>query len=143
MPRVLTEEHKVAMQAGRQNRKLGVIKEKPIKVKSDKKRGRPKGYVRDSETIKKQKETRLKNKLGIKDEVVCEKPALIISRKWQTGFDFWLEMRKTLRPLHRYAECRNIERMIVQKDIWDNREEILKILENHFILQLKKLKVTV
>jgi len=143
MAKVLSEAHKAAMLAGRQNKKLGIIKEKPIKAPSGKKRGRPKGYVRDPETIRKQKETRLKNKLGIKDEVVCEKPALIISRKWQTGFDFWPEMRKTLRPLHRYAECQAIERLIVQKDIWENKEEIIKILENYFVIEMKKLKVSV
>jgi hypothetical protein len=67
------------------------------------------------------------------------KPTLVISRKWQTGFDFWPEMRKVLRPLYRYAECHNIERLIVQSNIWDNRTEILKILENYFIIELKKI----
>jgi len=140
MAKVLSEAHKAAMQAGRQNKKLGIAKEKPIKIKSDKKPGRPKGYKRDPETIRKQKETRIKNKLGIKDEIHYEKPLLTISRKWQTGFDFWPEMRNMLRPLHRYAECQAIERLIVQKDIWENRKEIIKILENYFIIQLKKLK---
>jgi hypothetical protein len=143
MAKVLSEAHKAAMLAGRQNKKLGIIKEKPIKVKSDKKPGRPKGYKRDPETIRKQKETRIKHKLGIKDETHYEKPLLIISRKWQTGFDFWPVMRNVLRPLHRYADCRNIERMIVQKDIWENKEEIIKILENYFIIEMKKLKSVV
>lgn len=71
---------------------------------------------------------------------VYEKPILIISRKWQTGFDFWPSMRNVLRPLHQYTQCHKIEREIVKKDIWDNRDEILKILEKYFVLQLKKLK---
>lgn len=71
---------------------------------------------------------------------VYEKPVLYISRKWQTGFDFWPSMRNVLRPLHRYTQCHEIEREIVAKTIWDNRDEILKILEKYFVLQLKKLK---
>ena len=84
--------------------------------------------------------TRIVNRNKKLEVKPVDKPILIISRKWQTGFDFWSEMRNVLRPLHRYTDCRNIERMIVQKDIWENREEIIKILENYFVIQMKKLK---
>ena len=72
---------------------------------------------------------------------VYEKPILKISRHWETGFDFWPAMRNVLRPLYRYDDCRNIERTIVNNDIWNNKEEIIKILENTFIICYKKLKV--
>ena len=72
-----------------------------------------------------------------------EKPILKISRHWETGFDFWPTMRNVLRPLHRYDECRKIERAIVNNDIWQNKEEIIKILSEYFICEMKKLKVSV
>ena len=140
---VLSEEQKARMLEGRKNKKLGIIVENPIKSKSDKKRGRPKGYKRDPETIRKQKETRLNNKLGIKKEIVYEKPLLKIFRHWHEGFDFWPAMRNVMRPLHRYDECRKAERLIVTKDIWQDREAILKILQEYFICEAKKLKVNV
>jgi hypothetical protein len=71
---------------------------------------------------------------------VYEKPILKISRKWQTGFDFWDGIRNVLRPLHRYTECRIIERKIVNPEIWQNKEEIIKILENSFVIEYKKVK---
>jgi hypothetical protein len=71
---------------------------------------------------------------------VYEKPVLKISRHWKTGFDFWPAMRNVLRPLHRYDECLKLERAIVNNDIWQNKEEIIKILENNFVVEYKKLK---
>ena len=71
---------------------------------------------------------------------VYEKPILKISRHWKTGFDFWPAMRNAMRPLHRYDVCRKVERMIVQKEIWQNIEEIIKILENYFVIEYKKIK---
>ena len=104
---------------------------------------REKGYKRPQAEIDKTRMTRIVNRNKKAEAKPVRKPLLIISRKWQTGFDFWSAMRNVLRPLHRYADCRNIERIIVQKDIWENREEITKILENYFILQLKKVKSVV
>ena len=103
-------------------------------------KGRQKGYKRSQTDLDKARMTRIVNRNKKLETKPVSKPILIISRKWQTGFDFWPAMRNVLRPLHRYAECKNIEKMIVQKDIWDNKEEIIKILENYFVLQLKKLK---
>jgi len=106
-------------------------------------KGRQRGYKRPQAEIDKARMTRIVNRNKKAEIKAIAKPVLIISRKWQTGFDFWPGMRNTLRPLHRYAECRNVERMIVQKGIWDNREEIVKILENYFVVQLKKVKSVV
>jgi hypothetical protein len=140
---VLSEEQKEKMRIGRENKKLGIVVGKPVKIKSDRKCGRPKGYKRDPETIRKQKETKLNNKLGIKKEKVYEKPLLKISKHWKEGFDFWEAIRNVMRPLHRYDECRKVERLIVTKDIWQDREAILKILQEYFICEAKKLKVNV
>jgi hypothetical protein len=74
---------------------------------------------------------------------VLEKPILKISRHWKTGFDFWNPIREVLRPLHRYVDCHKIEKMIIQNDIWEDREAILKILEEYFICALKKLKANI
>ena len=140
----LSEEQKARMQESRKNRKLGIIPEKQsVEEKAIKKRGRPKGFKVDPEIVRKQKETRIKNKLGIKDPIVYEKPILKVSRHWHNGFDFWPAMRNVLRPLHRYDNCRMIERMIVQKTIWQDREAIIKILQDFFIIEYKKLKENV
>jgi hypothetical protein len=101
---------------------------------------RPKGYKLSQEQKDKMRMERIQKRNKPIEVKVYEKPVLYISRKWQTGFDFWPAMRKVLRPLHRYTDCHNIERMIVQKNIWENRNEIIKILENYFIVQLKKIK---
>ena len=105
--------------------------------------GRKLGTKLSQEQKDKMRMGRIQKRLKPVEVKVYEKPVLYISRKWQTGFDFWPAMRNVLRPLHRYADCRNIEKMIVQKDIWENREEIIKILENYFVIQLKKLKSVV
>ena len=103
-------------------------------------KGREKGYKSSQEEIEKARQTRLANKQKKLEMKSIEKPILKISRKWQTGFDFWPSMRNVLRPLHRYAQCHEIEREIVAKDIWANRVEIVKILEKYFVIELKNLK---
>jgi hypothetical protein len=105
--------------------------------------GRKLGTKLSQEQKDKMRMGRIQKRLKPVEVKVYEKPVLYISRKWQTGFDFWPAMRNVLRPLHRYTDCKKIERMIVQKDIWENREEIIKILENYFVIQLKKIKKTV
>ena len=137
---ILSEEQKARMLEGRKNKKLGIVVEKPIKIESDKKRGGPKGYKRDPETIKKQKETRTVNRNKKLEIVKIDKPLLKISRHWHEGFDFWPAMRNVMRPLHRYDECRKVERLIVNKDIWQNTQEIIKILENYFMIEYRKIK---
>lgn len=106
-------------------------------------KGRQKGYKRSQAEIDKARMTRIVNRNKKAEIKAIAKPVLTISRKWQTGFDFWPAIRNVLRPLFRYTDCKNIEKMIVQKDIWENREEIIKILENYFVICLKKLKYKV
>jgi hypothetical protein len=104
--------------------------------------GRPKGTKLSQEQKDKMRMGRIQKRNKVEEVKVYEKPILKISRHWETGFDFWPAIRNVLRPLHRYTDCRNIERIIVQSNIWENREEIIKILENYFIIQLKKLKIS-
>jgi len=102
--------------------------------------GRPKGFVLSQEQKDKMHMGRIQKRNKIKEVKVYEKPILKISRHWHEGFDFWPAMRNALRPLHRYDECRKVERLIVQKEIWQDIEEIVKILENYFVIEYKKLK---
>jgi hypothetical protein len=83
---------------------------------------------------------RIQKRNKVEEVKIIEKPILKISRHWKTGFDFWPAMRNVLRPLHRYDDCRKMERLIVTKDIWQNKEEIIKILENYFVVEYKKIK---
>jgi hypothetical protein len=104
--------------------------------------GRPKGFVLSQEQKDKMRMGRIQKRNKPIEVKVLGKPLLKISRHWKTGFDFWPAMRNVLRPLHRYDECRKLERAIVNNDIWQNKEEIIKILENNFVIEHKKLKVS-
>jgi hypothetical protein len=104
---------------------------------------RLKGIKLSQEQKDKMRMGRIQKRNKIVEAKVYEKPILKISRHWKTGFDFWPAMRNVLRPLHRYDECRKLERAIVQKDIWEDHEAILKILAEYFICVPKKLKVNV
>jgi hypothetical protein len=105
--------------------------------------GRQAGFTLSQEQKDKMRMGRIQKRNKVIEVKVYEKPLLKISRHWETGFDFWPAMRNVLRPLHRYDDCRKMERLIVAKDIWQNTEEIIKILENSFVIEYKKLKSTV
>lgn len=105
--------------------------------------GRPKGFVLSQEQKDKMRMGRIQKRNKVEEVKVYEKPVLKISRHWKTGFDFWPSIRNAMRPLHRYDECRKIERAIIQNDIWQNKEEIIKILSEYFICERKKLKVNI
>ena len=131
----LSPEQKVRMKESIENRKNGVKVEKEIKTKTPGKRGRGKGHKQSQEEIEKAKATRLKNK-KIKAEIkTIDKPVLEITDNLKTGFDFWPIIRNVLRPLHRCIQCKKIERKIVKKAIWDKQDEVIKILENYFMLK--------
>jgi hypothetical protein len=135
---VLSDEQKAKMQAGRKNKKLNAPK--PIKIVTSGHKGRPKGTKRSQEEIDKARITRKANIEKRSKEKIIGKPVLKISRKWKNGFDFWPAMRNILRPLHRNLECKKIEKEIVNPKIWEDRDEVIKILENYFILENKKVK---
>lgn len=103
--------------------------------------GRKAGFTLSQEQKDKMRMGRIRKRLQPKEVKIYEKPILKISRHWKTGFDFWPAIRNILRPLHRYDECKKVERSIVNKDIWQNTKEIIGILENYFIVEYKKLKV--
>jgi len=102
--------------------------------------GRQVGFKLSQEQKDKMRMGRIQKRNKEPETKIYEKPLLKISRHWKTGFDFWPAMRNVLRPLHRYDECKKIERLIVTKDIWQNTTEIIKILENYFVIEYKKIK---
>jgi hypothetical protein len=104
---------------------------------------RLKGTKLSQEQKDKMRMGRIQKRNKIEEVKIVEKPVLKISRHWHEGFDFWPAMRNVMRPLYRYSDCRKIERLIVNKDIWQNIEEIVKILDNYFVVEYKKLKSTV
>jgi hypothetical protein len=102
--------------------------------------GRQAGFKLSQEQKDKMRMGRIQKRNKAPEIKIIEKPLLKISRHWHGGFDFWPAMRNVMRPLHRYDECRKVERLIVQKDIWQDTEEIIKILENYFVVEYKKIK---
>jgi hypothetical protein len=102
--------------------------------------GRQAGFKLSQEQKDKMRMGRIQKRNKVPEVKIIEKPLLKISRHWHEGFDFWPAMRNVMRPLHRYDDCRKVERMIVQKDIWQNTTEIIKILENYFVVEYKKIK---
>jgi len=116
----MTEKHKLALKEGRKKAKF---EEKIKEVKASV----------TSET--------LINKMPKYPET---KPVLVVTGKEKNGFDFWKSMRQTLRPMHFYALCKEIEKEIVSNTMmWQNIDYIKGLLERYFILQqgpLKKIK---
>jgi hypothetical protein len=102
--------------------------------------GRQAGFKLSQEQKDKMRMGRIQKRNKEPEIKIIEKPLLKISRHWHEGFDFWPAMRNVMRPLHRYDDCRKIERMIVTNDIWQNTTEIIKILENYFVVEYKKIK---
>jgi hypothetical protein len=130
----LSDEQKEKIKEGKRNRKLKVIKEIIIEEKTNKKRGRPKGSKLSYEAKQKAKQTRENHKLGI-FENTYEKQILKITGREKTGFDFWPALRLTLRPIHRYNLCHEIERKIVSISIWKDIEAIKIILSEYFDIE--------
>lgn len=97
--------------------------------------GRQKGFKVSVETKMKAHETRKKKKLGIiKNDPLYNIVELHVTGEEKCGFDFWPEIRDTLRPLHQYALCKSIEQEIAGANVWDDLKAIKNILEKYFIL---------
>ncbi len=86
-------------------------------------KGRPKGSKNKSVTVN-------KFELG--------KTNLVVTGKEKSGFDYWKILRTTLRPLHQYELCKQIEKEVVNVEIWKNNNEILKILSKYFVVEIGK-----
>jgi len=97
--------------------------------------GRAKGFKVSVETKMKAHETRKKNKLGkIKNDPEYNIVELQITGKEKCGFDFWPEIRDTLRPIHQYALCKKIEQEVAGTNVWNDIKAIKIILQKYFIL---------
>jgi hypothetical protein len=97
---------------------------------------RPKGFKVSWETKQKAKVTREKNKEAtyVLETVPYEIQPLIISGKEETGFDFWTSIRNTLRTINQFDLCKQIEREVIKKDIWDKANLIKNVLSTYFTL---------
>ena len=76
-------------------------------------------------------------KKPISIEDTGEKPVVYITGQEETGFDFWPALRASLRPLHRYALCRKVEKEIVDPAIWRNKGLVTNVLNKYVILTIK------
>jgi hypothetical protein len=77
-----------------------------------------------------------------KPSKVSEKPIMYYTGTEVMGNDFFTELRKALRPVHRYQVCKKLEREITQLSLYQNIGIIKTILENHVILVKKEVDPT-
>lgn len=98
-------------------------------------RGRPKGSKLTEEQKQKMREGRLAAKQARQNAPklvqVGPKPILHITGEEVEGFDFWKPLRDSLRPLHQYTLCKQIEKEITDPQVWKNRGIILNILSKY------------
>lgn len=75
-----------------------------------------------------------KSRMNRNDNQELPKPALLITGEEKDGFDFWPSIRNAMRPLHRYEECKRVEREVADPAVWRNVAICLRLLEKHFII---------
>jgi hypothetical protein len=98
--------------------------------------GRAKGFIVSEEVKEKARLTRLMNKEKKNTPIVpMDKPILKYTGYETEGFDFWESIRDTLRPLHKYTLCRDIEHEMVDPAWWNNPVKLRELLSKYFILE--------